>query len=79
MDTPKKGHKIYKISVFDKITNGQASSKMVSQHERVLSRLIERKKRTLNRVLDGLSEVLPADVDTFIEQLEKCGECENAE
>jgi formate dehydrogenase subunit beta len=60
----------------DKITDGLASSKMVSQHERVLSRLTERNKRTMDRVMQGLSEVLPADVDSFIEQLEICGECQ---
>jgi formate dehydrogenase subunit beta len=57
--------------------NGEAAGVLVLQHERVVSKLRERHQRTMERINEGLGEMLPADVDAFINQLESCGNCQS--
>ena len=57
--------------------NGEAAGVLVLQHERVVSKLLERHQRTMQRINEGLGEMLPADVDAFINQLESCGNCQS--
>jgi formate dehydrogenase subunit beta len=60
----------------DAITDGVAEPHSISQHERVLARMTERLNRTMERVTQGLGELLPQNVDAIIEQLESCGDCQ---
>jgi formate dehydrogenase subunit beta len=59
----------YKIS--------QADDALISQHERIISRMCERHERTMDRVNAGLGNLLPADVDALIHQLEGCADCQH--
>jgi formate dehydrogenase subunit beta len=55
----------------------KANEDLILQHERLLSKMSERHQRTMERVNEGLGELLPADVDALIKQLESCGDCQN--
>jgi formate dehydrogenase (coenzyme F420) beta subunit len=57
--------------------NGEAAGVLVLQHERVVSKLRERHQRTMQRINQGLGEMLPEDVDAFINQLDSCGNCQS--
>lgn len=43
----------------------------------MLSKLVERHTETRDRVLSGLAEVLPANVDVLLDQFEDCGACQS--
>jgi len=43
----------------------------------MLSKLVERHSQTRDRVLTGLAEVLPANVDVLLDQFEDCGNCQS--
>jgi formate dehydrogenase subunit beta len=58
------------------ITDGKADPAITAQREVMLAKLSERHTRTRERVINGLMEVLPADVDALLDQFEKCGACE---
>jgi formate dehydrogenase (coenzyme F420) beta subunit len=60
----------------DKLTVGLADEDLIAQHTRIVSKMLERHARTLERVNQGLGSLLPADVDAVIRQLEGCGECQ---
>jgi formate dehydrogenase (coenzyme F420) beta subunit len=53
-----------------------ADNDLVKQHERVVSKMNERHARTMERVNEDLGNLLPADVDAVIRQLDGCGECQ---
>ncbi len=59
-----------------KNTDAVADANLVARHEKVLAQLAERHMRTRERVIGGLMEVLPADVDALLGQFEKCGDCQ---
>ncbi len=61
----------------EKLTDGIAEAALVSQHERIISKMCERHQRTMDRMNEGLGGLLPADVDAVIRQLESCGDCQN--
>ncbi len=61
----------------DKLTDGLADKALITQHERILSKMCERHQRTMDRVNEGLGGLLPVDVDAVIHQLESCGTCQN--
>jgi formate dehydrogenase subunit beta len=58
------------------MTDGPADPALVSQHQRILARLAERHQHTMDKVLLGLEEILPRNVDALVQQLEKCGACQ---
>ena len=69
--------KIAEIIHIEELTNGIADQALISQHERIVSKMCERHQRTMERVNEGLGVLLPADVDAVIRQLESCGDCQN--
>ena len=60
----------------DQITDVQADPSLIAQHERTLAKVIERNRRTYDRVLSGLADILPTNLDALIEQLETCTNCQ---
>lgn len=58
------------------ITDGEADETIISQHERMLAKLDERRVRTREHVIQGLGEVIPSNVEVLIEQFENCGACQ---
>ncbi len=60
----------------DKLITGVADKSLVSQHERILSKMCERHANTMERVNESLGNLLPADLDAVIHQLESCGDCQ---
>jgi formate dehydrogenase subunit beta len=50
-------------------------AELAETHQRVSARLVQRGENTRERIANGLSELLPADASTLIEQLESCGDC----
>jgi formate dehydrogenase subunit beta len=58
------------------LTDGPADPDLVARREHVLARLDERHARTRERVLSGLAEVMPADVEALLDQFEACGGCQ---
>ncbi len=61
----------------DDLVTGRPDAALSLQHERVLSRMAERHLHTMERLNAGLGALLPSNVDELIQQLEKCGECQN--
>jgi formate dehydrogenase subunit beta len=59
------------------LVDEKANEDLILQHERLLSKMSERHQRTMERVNEGLGELLPAGVDALIRQLESCGDCQN--
>lgn len=64
------------LLTLNKLTIGLADEDLIAQHTRIVSKMLERHARTLERVNQGLGSLLPADVDAVIHQLEVCGECQ---
>lgn len=58
-------------------THGEAHTTLVEQHERVLAKMAERNRRTMERVARSLGESLPKDVDALVEQFQSCGDCQS--
>jgi formate dehydrogenase subunit beta len=54
----------------------RADKALIRQHERTLAKAIERHRSTMERITQGLGEILPQGVDGLIEQLENCGACQ---
>jgi formate dehydrogenase subunit beta len=60
----------------DKITDGKADEELLGQRKKVIWKLAERHNRTRERVTNGLSNLIPANIDTLIAQLQQCGDCQ---
>jgi formate dehydrogenase subunit beta len=58
------------------ITNGRADPALVAERETMVAKLVERYGQTRERVMAGLSEVLPPDVEALLDQFEACGSCQ---
>lgn len=58
-----------------KHTSRPASDRLMEMHSSMLVKLSERRVRTQERVIQGLGEILPADVDGLIQQFKSCGDC----
>ena len=58
------------------LTDWKANEDLILQHERIVSKKNEQYQRTLKRINEGLVELLPANLDTVIHQLESCGDCQ---
>jgi formate dehydrogenase subunit beta len=59
-----------------RITDGKADPALAARREVMLAKLSERHTHTRERVIGGLMEVLPADVEALLDQFEKCEACE---
>ena len=68
--------KIAEAIHLEKLADGIADKDLITQHERILSKMCERHQRTMDRVNEGLGSLLPVDVDAVIRQLESCGDCQ---
>ena len=66
-----------KLNSFDKVVDGKATADLILMHDRMISRMAARHQRTMDRLDDTLGELLPADVDAVIRQLESCGACQS--
>jgi formate dehydrogenase subunit beta len=62
--------------ILKSITDGLASDELASKREQTLAKISERHVRTKERVLKGLEENLPADVQELLLQFESCGDCQ---
>lgn len=60
----------------DQITDEIADPSLVAQREKLLARLVERRGRTKDRVIKGISDTIPGNVFSLIKQLENCGDCQ---
>jgi formate dehydrogenase subunit beta len=60
----------------DALTHYEADQGLINQHERALTRVVERNNRTRNRIIQGLSELLPRNVEALVEQFETCDGCQ---
>ena len=58
------------------IGKSAAGDNLLHQHEQTLAKAIERHRRTMERITQGLGEILPRGVDGLIKQLESCGACQ---
>lgn len=58
------------------ITDSPADTAMVAKRELMLAKLTERHTRTHERVITGLMQVLPADVEALLDQFVSCGGCQ---
>lgn len=58
------------------LTDGEAPNELVAQHERVIGKLIERRRRARQRVRSSLDTILPDDVQDVVALFEQCGGCE---
>jgi len=58
------------------LTDGVAPQTLVNQRKHLLAKLAERRNRTHERVIAGLSEILPTDVEGLINLFKECGECQ---
>lgn len=63
--------------VLNHITNGLAADGLIEQHQRVLAKMAERHHSKMERVVEGLGNLLPVDLETVVQQLESCGACQS--
>jgi formate dehydrogenase subunit beta len=54
-----------------------ADQRLLSEHNRVVSRLCERHDQTMERINQALGSLLPQDLDALITRLENCGDCQS--
>jgi len=62
--------------ILETITDGLAADDLVDKREHTLAKISERHVRTRERVLKGLDEDLPADLQELLMQFESCGDCQ---
>lgn len=60
----------------ESIADGPAESSLITQREKLLAKLEERRTRTRNRVTQGIADILPANIETLIDHLGECGDCQ---
>lgn len=60
-----------------RITDGEANSEIVEQHDRITSKILERHQHTMQRITQGLGDLLPQNIHDIISQLESCGKCQH--
>ncbi|MBU4225167.1 MAG: 4Fe-4S dicluster domain-containing protein [Chloroflexi bacterium] len=58
------------------LTDGTADHALSAKRDIMLAKLSERHTRTRERVINGLIEVLPTDVEALLDQFENCGACQ---
>jgi formate dehydrogenase subunit beta len=57
------------------LADDQASPAIIAQHDRTLAKIVERNRQYFERLVCGLSDVLPADLDELIDQMHSCENC----
>lgn len=62
---------------WSQVTDRPADPALSNKRAVMLSKLVERHSQTRDRVLSGLAEVLPANVDVLLDQFEDCGSCQS--
>lgn len=62
---------------FAKITDGEAKNEMIDQHQRMVEKILERHTHTMQRIIQGLGDLLPKNIQDIVVQLESCGKCQN--
>lgn len=62
---------------FASITDGKAQEEISEQHQRIVEKILERHSHTMERITQGLGELLPKNIQDIIVQLENCGNCQN--
>ncbi len=60
----------------DRWSPEQANMALLNQRTRLISRLTERRNRTHERVIQGIADVLPTDIESLIIHLAGCGTCQ---
>jgi formate dehydrogenase subunit beta len=60
----------------DQITEKVSNPDLITQREKMLAKLAERRGRTKERVINSIADILPRDVFALIKQLENCGDCQ---
>ena len=60
---------------WERNTDGPSNPILVEKRDTLLAKMIERHTETRNRVLTGLVDVLPDDVDKLLDHFEECGDC----
>jgi len=58
------------------LTDGTADPVLSKKRDIMLAKLSERHTHTRERVISGLMETLPTDVDALLDQFENCGSCQ---
>ncbi len=61
----------------DAYTAGPAEPELIEQHEKILAKILERHQRTSEKIVQGLGEHMPGEIQGVITQLESCGDCQN--
>lgn len=61
----------------EQITDRPATKTIIDQHEITLAKMTERRKHTQERVVAGLGELVPRDIESLIEKFEDCGKCQS--
>lgn len=59
----------------DQITNGPADPALLAQHDHLLAKLSERRERTMQRMIQNLSQDVPSDITELMALLENCAPC----
>jgi Pyruvate/2-oxoacid:ferredoxin oxidoreductase delta subunit len=59
------------------LSSDPADPDLIHQHEHVVAHLKERHQRTIERLNQSLSDILPHNIEGIITQLESCGACQN--
>lgn len=54
----------------------KAEDNTVNEREKLIAKLIERRQRTHNRVIDGIADILPTNTETLVEHFIGCGQCQ---
>jgi formate dehydrogenase subunit beta len=62
---------------WSEVTDKPADPALSERRNVMLSKLVERHSQTRERVLEGLAEVLPVNVDVLLDQFEGCGSCQS--
>lgn len=53
-----------------------ADQEIIEIREKLLAKMIERNSRVKDRIMHGLSDILPSNVDELISRLSDCGSCQ---
>ena len=61
----------------DQLVDGKALPNQVAQHTKITNKIAERNRHNFERIVNGLEEILPDDIDSLINQLESCGNCQS--
>ena len=58
------------------MTDGPAGAEALNKRSQLLARMTERRNRTHDRVVQGIADVLPANIEALVAQFADCGACQ---